>query len=61
MSKRPAEGTTGEGGARKRAKFDEDDLDWLIGDLRKEESQLVITRLVKVFFYFVLFCFVSLS
>ena len=48
MSKRPAEGTP-QDGARKRAKFDEDDIDWLIGDLRKEESQLIITRLVKVF------------
>ena len=32
---------------RKRAKFDENNLDWLIGDLRKEEAQLVITRLSK--------------
>ena len=34
--------------ARKRAKFDEDEIDWLIGDLRKEEAQLVIlTRLTE--------------
>jgi len=32
---------------RKRTKFDENDLDWLIGDLRKEEAQLVLTRLAK--------------
>jgi hypothetical protein len=38
--------------ARKRVKFDENDLDWLIGDLRKEEAQLIITRLAKVFFFF---------
>ena len=61
MSKRPAE-ENGEGGARKRAKFDENDLDWLIGDLRKEESQLIITRLVKVsFLFFFFFCFVFSS
>ena len=52
MSKRSAGVDLPGEGAKKKAKFDENDLDWLIGDLRKEEAQLVITRLVKVGFLF---------
>ena len=32
----------------KKSKFDENDIDWLIGDLLKEEAQLVLTRLLRL-------------
>eukprot|EP00121_Abeoforma_whisleri_P016265 Awhi_evm1s14931 len=31
----------------KKKKFDENDIDYMISDLRKEEAQLVITRVLK--------------